>query len=332
MKKLLLTFVTFIALMFFLPAVARAGEKDAEKDIVLLILLTTDNPFFADVERGFRAGVKDAANIDLHVRVGAKDREIMFERQILETYYSKYVEGVKDSRIKAVALIPAGADDELTAPIRSFRDAKIPVFIMDGKINAAALSRAHTDYTAYLGSSNRDGGRLAAELISRCLPRGGRVLVLNGTPASEPAVERRAGFIEKITELGQANSISYEFAERIGNWKRAEGHALVDGFYSLGKGFDGIFAANDMMALGALEAVRKYPDAKPPVIVGFDAVDEVRQLVKEGKIAGTIAQDPYRIGNETAQLVMQVLAGKTVPKDTAIPVLTVTEKGGCAYR
>jgi ribose transport system substrate-binding protein len=310
----------------------RAGDAGSSDSLVLLVLPTIENPFFVELEKGFRAGFSQTSGIRIEVRAAAKDSEITVQRQVLTTYFSKYVEGTHPSSLKAVALVPAGSRDELTSQIRSLRERDVPVFLLDGKIERDALVRAHTDYTAYVGSSNRDGGLLGAKLLGRCLPKGGSVLVLNGPPGSEPAAERRAGFMTGVTELKSEKGVNFTVTERIGNWQKSEGNTILDGLLSLGRNFDGIFAANDMMALGAVEAIRTHPEVPRPVVIGFDAVDDARVAVEKGLMAGTVAQDPFLIGKKGAELILSTLRGEVVTKDNSLPVVAVTQKGSCADR
>jgi len=154
-------------------------------------------------------------------------------------------------------------------------------------------------------------------------------LVLNGISGAEPAHERRAGFLEKVAELKEQGVVDYEITERTANWKRTEGRSIMDGLLALGRHFDGIFAANDMMALGVVEAYRQAPEHELPLVVGFDAIDDARQAVKEKKFIATMAQDPYEMGKRGVEFAYKVLQGESVEKDTYIAVKAVHNEELC---
>jgi ribose transport system substrate-binding protein len=297
-----------------------------ERPKILLLLNVNSNEFFRKIEEGFRQGMSPEMRRDyqLDVRYCVKPADVGYQRNVLEHYFADCVEGQKDPSLKAVVMTPAGSGDEVTAQIKQLRDKNIPVVLVDLRIQPAALSRAHTDYSAYIGSQNRDGAILAADEMARCLPEGGSILVLNGVPSMQVAKERRAGFIDRLAEIGKEGQTPYKITEKSADFLRAQAQSTVTELLTMGQSYEGIFAANDEMALGALEALRLKHNQSKVVIIGFDAIEEATKAVKDGGLAATIAQDPAGMGQRAAQTVEKLFQNKPVEKEQILPPKAIT--------
>jgi ribose transport system substrate-binding protein len=323
-----------IAAPLFMFIGTACGQKDAggntvaerDRPRILLLLNVRNNEFFRKIEDGFISGMSPEmkSHYKLDVRYCSKPSDITYQRTELESYIANYVAGQNDPPLKAVIIAPAGSGDEITAQIKQLRDRGLPVVIVDLRIKADALSRAHTDYSAYIGSQNRDGGILAADQMAKCLPMGGSILLLNGVTGMEAANDRRIGFTDRLTKLGKANSVQYKITERTANFLRSEGQSTVDGLLSMGQKFDGIFAANDEMALGALEALRQKNTQGKPIVIGFDAIQEAREAIDDGRLSATIAQDPVGLGEKAAQTVERLFKHESVEKEQILPPKAIT--------
>ncbi len=292
-------------------------QDNAGKPIILLLLYDYNNEYFRKIDEGFRSGMDSQLkkNYSLAIRYGSAQSDVSAQRRELDRYYSDYVLGRSDPQLKAVVIAPIGSNDEITAQIKQLKDSHVPVIIVDLRINQDALARAHTDIDAFIGSKNRAGGALAADEMAGLLPKGGTILVLNGVVGMEATIERRLGFITRLSQLEKQNSVHYKLIERTANFARSEAQSVVDGLLSMGQQLDGIFAANDEMALGASEALRQKSAGHKTFVVGFDAIHEAVTAIKDGRLAATIAQDPVGIGQRAAKTVERLLNHQTVPKE-----------------
>lgn len=317
MIRLSRVFLAIISVAIFASCSAQQNNEAKEKPVVLLLLNTYDNEFFRKIEEGFRAGMPPELknNCQLDVRYCSKVSDVSYQRRELDHYFSSFVAGRSTPQLKGLAIVPAGSNDEVTLQIKQLKDNHVPVVIVDLRIKPEAIARAHTDYDSYIGSRNKDGGVLAGEQMAKFLPKGGNVLVLNGTTGMEASIDRRNGFVEKLSELGKKNGATYKIVERTGNFVRGEGQSIVDGLISMGQQPDGIFAANDEMALGAVEALRQSKKEKKTIVIGFDATQEAVKAVADGKMIATIAQDPVELGSKAAVTIAALMKGQTVEKD-----------------
>jgi ribose transport system substrate-binding protein len=319
LPKLMLVLALTLLLPFAISSCTRQSNAPPppEKPIILLLLKDYNNEFFRKIDEGFRAGMPDDLknNYDLEVRYASSWTDLAYERRQLDRYLSDYVLGRQEPRLKAVVVTAGSSNDELTSEIKQLRDNHVIVVLADQRINPEALKRANADYDAFIGTLNKAGGVLAADQIAKHLPNGGTVLVLNGATGVRAAIDRRQGFIERLAELGKQNGTKYKVVERTANFTRSEAQSTLDGMLSMGQQPDGIFAANDEMALGALEALRQKKSAHKTVVVGFDAIQEAVAAVKDGRMAATIAQDPVGIGKKSAIAVDRLFKHERIDKD-----------------
>jgi len=327
--SILLNLTMAALLMVIVVACSNRSDSDGTtrgRPKILLLLGVYNNAFFKKIEEGFRAGMTEQLkrNYKLDVRYCSKPSDVDYQRSGLDHYFAEYVAGRKDPRLKAVVLVPAASDDEITAQIKQLRDANVPVVIVDLRIKPEALLAAHTDCSAYIGTQNRDGGALAAQQMAKRLPKGGAILMLNGMTSMVASGDRRFGFIDRLTKLGRQNSVQYKITERNANFLRTDAQSIVDGLLNTDQEFDGIFAANDEMALGALEALRQKNSEGKTIVIGFDATQEAVNAVDDGRLAATIAQDPIGMGQRAADTVDKLIKHEPVEKEQILSPTVVT--------
>jgi ABC-type sugar transport system substrate-binding protein len=86
----------------------------------------------------------------------------------------------------------------------------------------------------------------------------------------------------------------------------------------------GVFACNDVMALGAAEAIAAAGKAGQIVVVGFDAQDDARQAIRDGKLDASIAQSPYQMGRQAVESAWRILKKESVPAEQPVKIALVT--------
>jgi len=288
---------------------------------ILLLLKAADNPFFQEIERGARqAIVSSKKSVNLQVRSGDSESDVAGQRKALEWFYSEFGRQPAADATAAVLITPAASQRELTEQLLAFRKKGVPVVILDTRIDEKALKDAGVRYTAYFGSNNREGGRMAAQELLRAAPSAHRVLLLGGVEGQETAAARREGFRTEIAEKAP----KVEIVERTCNWRRNEARKTVEALLAAGTTFDAIFGANDEMALGAVEAIAVSASAsKPKVVIGFDAIPEARSAVKAGRLTATIAQSPFDMGRMAIECVLDPKQRASTMSDRDVPLQVV---------
>ena len=227
-------------------------------------------------------------------------------------------QGKQENQIRAVrSFIAQRVDAILIAPIvetgwepvlREARRARIPVILMDRTVAVSDDSL----YTAFVGSDFAEEGRMAADWLAKHTGGKGRILELQGTPGSAPANERRRAFAEAIEKYPDLKVID----SQSGDFRRSGGKEVMEAFLKKhGRNFEIVYAHNDDMALGAVQAIEEA-GLKPGTditIVSIDAIKEAIQAVIDGKINCTVECNPL-FGPKVYDLVEKILAGEKVPR------------------
>ena len=227
-------------------------------------------------------------------------------------------QGKQENQIRALrSFIAQKVDAIVLAPLVEtgwdpvLRDAKragIPVIITDRSIQTAD----ETLYACFLGSDFLEEGRMAAEWLAKKTGGKGRIVELQGTPGSAPANDRRKAFAEGIAKHPDLKIID----SQSGDFRRTGGKEVMEAFLKKhGKNIDILYAHNDDMALGAVQAIEEagLKPGKDIIIVSIDAIREGVQAVVDGKINCVVECNPL-FGPKVYDTVAQVLAKKTVPR------------------
>ncbi len=277
---------------------AASGAADQPK--VALLLSTLNNPFFVDV----RDGAQDAAKslgVDLEVSDAQNDAATQSNQAA-----NALSAGAKAVIINAVDSKAAGP---AVAPLVA---AKIPVVAVDRAVEGATVN-------SFVASDNVAGGSQAAEALAKALGENGKIIVLQGVPGTSASNDRGKGFTEKIASYPGIKVVASQTA----NFDRAQALDVATNLLQANPGVTGIFAENDEMALGAIQALgdRAGKDVK---VFGFDGTDDGLKAIKAGTMAGTIAQQPKELGKKAVEFAAKLVKGESVEAVAPVPVTTIT--------
>jgi ABC-type sugar transport system substrate-binding protein len=194
--------------------------------------------------------------------------------------------------------------------LKEAKDAGIPVILTDRAVDSPDTSL----YKTFIGSDFVKEGTLSGEwLVKEMASEAGPVNIveLQGTTGSAPANDRKQGFGEVIAKDPKFKVI----ASQTGEFTRAKGKEVMEAFLKAHKDIDVLFAHNDDMGLGAIEAI-EGAGLKPGTdikIITIDAVKDGMQALADGKI-NFIAECSPLLGPQLMDLVKKVHAGETVPQ------------------
>jgi ABC-type sugar transport system substrate-binding protein len=177
--------------------------------------------------------------------------------------------------------------------------------------------------TAFIGSDDRALARGIAGHLLASLPAGGDLVTLEGHPNALTTAPRAAGFRDAVA--GRADVRIKQ--SRPGFFQRAEGRAAMAELLAAEPRIDGVLAANDAMALGALDAMRESGRKIP--LVGVNATPEGVQAIKAGDMLGTAAFDAMKMTCLSVEAAVRVLSGQAVPGEIMLPV-EIVDRGNCA--
>jgi ribose transport system substrate-binding protein len=283
-----------------------AGGKDpgAAAGATLIVNMkgpSAGNPFWALVEQG---AMQAGADYGVTVQVVAPPSESDTPAQIalIEDTAAAGAAGMAIAVTDAEALNPA---------IQAVIDSGVPVVWID--------SGGNNEGVTYIGTDNAVGAQLAGQYLCDNVAEGGKVAILQGIMVTTTGQARAEGSKSAIEACG-LNLV----AEVPADWDRAKGLAAAEDIITQHPDLAGIFASNDEMALGALEALRAANLLDQVTLVGYDANPDAREAVLAGEMEATIAQNPINMGYFGVESLIKLINGETLEPsiDTGVEVIT----------
>ena len=238
-----------------------------------LSLSTLNNPFFVTL----RDGALDTAK-KLGIELIVLDAQDNPAKQLND------IEDLIQQRVDLIIINPTDSDAIVSA-VESANEAGIPVITVDRAANGGKV-------VCHIASDNVAGGRMAAQYIAKALNGEGKIVELVGIPGTSAARDRGKGFETEIAKYPGLILV----AKQTANFNRAEGLTVMENILQAHPDIDAVFAQNDEMALGAIEALKAAGKLDKVIVVGFDAIPDAVEAVKRGEMEATIAQQPYLMG------------------------------------
>lgn len=292
------------------PASTEAAKEDAAKDeakepaaeaeksddggsgkkyVIGLAMNTQTNPFFVDVKDGVQKAA-DEHGIELYITDAQDDPTIQM----------KDVENLITKKPDAI-IIDTCDSDAIVSSIEACNEAGIPVFTMDREANGGEVI-SHIGYDAI------KSGRMAGQYLVDTLGGKGKIVEIQGIMGTNVAQNRSQGFNEIMKENPDMEIVACQVAD----FDRAKGMSVMENILQANPEIDGLYAANDEMLLGALEAMEAAGRTDEIVKIGCDAIDDTLDAMKSGKVDATIAEPPFFLGKAILNTAYDYLEGKTV--------------------
>lgn len=252
-----------------------------------LSVSTLNNPFFVSL----RDGAKEAAEehgVDLVVADGQDS--VSTQMSDIENLVSRGVDAILINATDGEAVVPA---------VEEANEAGIPVLAIDRGISGGNVA-------IYVASNNVTGGKMAAHYTAAKMALQGKIVMLEGIPGTSAARERGQGFTEVIDSLPDVEIIESEPA----GFAQNEGYEVMQNILTAQSDIDAVFAQNDLMGLGALQAIEGAGRLDEMFVVGFDAVDPAIEAIEEGRMSATIMQQPALMGEMGVEQAVQLLEGE----------------------
>lgn len=295
MKKLL-TIIAAMVLVIGLIAgcgsnSSNVGDGDKKQGTIGFSVSTLNNPFFVSLKDGVE---KQAKELGLKVKIVDAQNDPAKQANdvadLLESGVSILIVNPVDSAAIATSVEAANAKN-------------IPVITVDRSTDKGKV-------VAHIASDNVKGGEMAAQLIVDKLGNGAKVAEIEGIPGASATRERGQGF------HNVADTSLNVVAKQSADFDRTKGLNVSTNILQANPDVKAIFAHNDEMALGAIQAAKSA--GKQIFIVGFDGTEDAQKAVQDGTLAATVAQQPELMGKIAVDTAAKVIKGEQV--DSKIPV------------
>lgn len=278
-------------------------DNESTDDLKIgLSVSTLDNPFFVKL----RDGAEEAAEEE-EFDVVTSDAQDDSSTQLDD------VEDMLQQDIDILLVNPTDSDAVVSA-IELANDEDVPVITVDRDAEGG-------DVETHIASDNVEGGEMAADFLKDQLDEEGKLVELEGVPGASATRERGEGFHNVIDNEDNLDITANQSAD----FDRTEGLSVMENILQSDDDIDAVFAHNDEMALGAMEALESKGLLDDVTVVGFDATEDGEEAVEDGKMGATIAQQPELIGQTAIKAAEEVADGESM--DEFIPVdLELLEK------
>jgi len=286
-------------------------QAPAETLRIGLVMKTLTNPFFIEMEKGAR---KAESELGIRLIVKTAAQETSFEQQVTivdDLIHSESVDAIVIAPADAYHLIPS---------VKNALARKIPVVNIDARLDRKLLAESGIEGLPFVSVDNEQGGYLSASTLLTNIKEPTEAAILEGIPSADNAEARKQGALRAFAENPAVTVVASETA----NWKIDEGYEVTKAMFAKHPGIKLIFAANDMMALGAIKYLADAGKSDVRV-AAFDALDEARSLLGQGVLQATIDQQAAEQGYQGVLYAMRLLKGETLPAETLLNVKLVTE-------
>jgi ABC-type sugar transport system substrate-binding protein len=277
---------------------------------VAAVIKGLDNPFFVTMRDGL---VATARRDRAHLRVSASPAGLQGtagQAADLESAAADHpdcyvVNPINQTNlIRALANIPDGT----------------PIVDVDSVVGREAARAAGVQISSYIGTDNVAGGRLAAATMAGLVGRAAHVAVIAGIPGDTSSADRTVGF-------GRGARGRFAVVETVAaDFERDKARLATEELLRTRPDIDGVFAVNDLMALGVADAVQAAGRRGEVAVVGFDGIREALAAVRRGAMSATVAQYPYSIGQLGVEACLAAVRGRALPANVDAPVQVVTRR------
>jgi ribose transport system substrate-binding protein len=301
----------FLSALSF-PGIRSGPAAEAKKPVIGLVMKSLANEFFKDMQEGAIKHAEQRGDLTL-LPVGMhSETDIDTQVNAVENFITK--------KVDAIVIAPADSR-ALVAPLARAIKAGIVVINIDVALDEQAKKQAGISL-AFVGPDNRAGAKMAGDELAKALGEGGKVVILEGNPGADNAVQRKLGFDDAAKD-GKLNLID----SRTAHWETEEANSVFSNMLTAHPDIQGVMAANDSMALGVVKAIDAAGKSEKIKVVGFDNIPAVQPLLKQRKLLATVDQFGSQMAANGIDYAMKALAGEKLSGWIKTPIKLVTAPG-----
>ncbi|MBB5924831.1 ABC transporter permease/substrate-binding protein [Streptomyces echinatus] len=277
------------------------GSSSSTNPRLGLSLSTLNNPFFVQIRAGAQAEA-EKLGVDLTVTDAQNDA----------SQQANQLQNFTSSGLGAIIVNPVDSDAAGNS-VKAADKARIPVVAVDRGVNKASVD-------TLVASDNVAGGELAAKTVAERLGGKGKIVILQGQAGTSAARERAAGFARGLKAYPGIQVLAQQPAD----FDRTKGLDVMSNLLQAHPDVQGVIAANDEMALGAIKALGSRA-GKSVQVVGFDGTPDGLTAVKDGTLYASVAQQPSQLGRIAVDNALKAVRGDKVEPMVKVPVKVVTK-------
>ncbi len=267
---------------------------------------TLINDFWLDCKNGYEDAAKDYG-VEIDVYAAPSESDLLIQKQILDDMLAKKYDLLCVSPI---------TDSNLLTALAKATSMGIPIInSIDAHITPEAQKKHNIKIEAFITVDFKENTRMSVRYIAEKLgSKGGELIHIQGIPGGRCAEQRKAGYLEEIAKFPQLKSV----AEISGEWDRKKAMDIAADMLQSHPNLKGIVAANDNMALGALQAVKNAGKMGEVIVAGVDAIPDAIMSIKKGEMDVTTAFFQYQQAYMSIEAAILYLEGQFGDKPKTI--------------
>lgn len=284
-----------------------SGEKNSsgeKKPVIGATMLSLQSEFVVNVKDAL-----EKTAIEKNVELIVNDAQRAADKQVqqVETFIAQKVDAIILNPCEVEASSPA---------VEKAKAAGIPIINVNSETTAAP--------DAFVGSKDEEAGEIAMTYIAEQLGGKGNIVIIDGYMGQAAQIKRAIGGKNILSKYPGIKVLAEQTAE----WDRAKGMSLMENWIqSYGDKINAVFAHNDEMGMGALQALEQAKMKDKIVVVSIDAIADALQAVKDGRLDATVFQDANGQGAGAIAVALQLIKKEPVEKkDVYIPFQLVTKE------
>ncbi|MCY6379744.1 sugar ABC transporter substrate-binding protein [Hoeflea prorocentri] len=283
---------------------ASASVASAEDKIALIMSsLGSANPFWGAVEQGAKDKGKELGIEVVTVGPPGGETDVAGQIALVEDQIARGVTGIAISPADTAALVPV---------LEQARQRGIAVVFVDKRADMPGT---------YIGTNNVPAAKVGAKHVCDNVPEGSDVAIIQGIITGSTGQHRAQGANEGLSACG-LNIV----AEQPADWDTAKALSVTENILAGNPNLKAIFASNDNMALGVVEAARNAGKLDDLFIVGFDGNPNAAEAILAGDLDASVAQRPYTMGQMGVELTLELSKGGSLdPEYDTGAILVTTE-------
>ncbi len=288
----------------------------AHADTYGVLMKTLANPFWGAMELGVREGAA-AAGVEYYLQAVESDQAAEPQLNVCNTMLERQPDAMITAAINSTILLPC---------LKRANEMGIPVVDLDGNLDHAIAADAGVSIAFSIGSDNVAAGAQGAEwLVSQVgADASGPVLVIEGLSGNITGQKRASGFADQLGKLAPGLEV---VASLPGDWDRGKAANITNDILVAHPELVAVFAANDGMALGAVETVYAAGKGDQVIVIGVDGNSDAVKSIKAGRLNASVAQLPYLVGKQAVEMVKAMKEGKEPEGDWIfVPTMVLTKE------
>ena len=281
-----------------------------------VLMKTLSNPFWGAMELGVREGAQ-TAGVDYYLQAVESDQAAEPQLNVCNTMLERQPDAMITAAINSTILLPC---------LKRANEAGIPVVDLDGNLDHAIAADAGVEIAFSIGSDNVAAGAQGAEWLVGQLgaDASGPVLVIEGLSGNITGQKRASGFADRLAALAPGLEV---VASLPGDWDRGKAANITNDILTSNPDLVAVFAANDGMALGAVETVYAAGLQEQVTVIGVDGNSDAVKSIKAGRLNASVAQLPYLVGKQAVEMVKALKEGTPPEGDWIyVPTLVLTKE------